>query len=73
MLKIETKSFEIEIDGDRGCFEHKHLGDEVGGGLWFEGKELIDYDGVYSLPKEVAAKLKELGYKLPDGCCDEES
>jgi len=72
MLKIKTKNFEIEIDGNKGYFEHVHFGDEVGGGLWFEGKELVDYDGVYSLPKEVADKLKKLGYKLPDGCCDEE-
>jgi hypothetical protein len=32
------------------------------GGLWFDGKELIDYDGVFSLPVCVINKLKELGY-----------
>jgi hypothetical protein len=33
-------------------------------GLSFEGKELSDYDGVFSLPKEVAVMLKEMGFKV---------
>ncbi len=32
------------------------------GGLWFDGKELTDYDGVFALPVCVINKLKELGY-----------
>jgi hypothetical protein len=32
------------------------------GGLWFDGKELTDYDGVFSLPVCIIEKLKELGY-----------
>lgn len=32
------------------------------GGLWFDGKELTDYDGVFALPGCVIDKLKELGY-----------
>lgn len=32
------------------------------GGLWFKDKELIDYDGVFSLPKTICEKLRELGY-----------
>ena len=32
------------------------------GGLWFEGTSLTEYDGVFSLPKEVIAMLKALGY-----------
>ncbi len=43
-----------------------------GGGLWFEphtaenfdliALELVDYDGVYSLPRDVATALESLGY-----------
>lgn len=32
------------------------------GGLWFEGKELTDYDGVAGLPVCIIKKLEELGY-----------
>lgn len=32
------------------------------GGLWFDGKELTDYDGVFALPVCIIEKLKELGY-----------
>ena len=34
------------------------------GGLWFEGKELVDYDGCYELLKEVAMAVKDLGYDV---------
>jgi len=36
------------------------------GGLWFEDKTLIDYDGCYELPEEVQLALKELGYSLEE-------
>jgi len=64
--RVETKNFYIELKGQRGYFEHFRLGDMCGGGLWFKGKVLVDYDGVYSLPTEVANKLRELGYKVPE-------
>jgi hypothetical protein len=32
------------------------------GGLWFDGKELTDYDGVFALPECIIEKLKELGF-----------
>jgi len=35
-------------------------------GLWFEGKELSDYDGVFSLPREVGEILKDVGYVVSD-------
>lgn len=61
---INTKKFEMKIDTNAqyGFFEHNELGDECGGGLWFEGLELVDYDGVYELPKEVREALKAEGY-----------
>lgn len=33
-------------------------------GLEFDGKDLVDYDGVFELPDEVAETLKEAGYKV---------
>jgi hypothetical protein len=36
------------------------------GGLWFEGKTLVDYDGVYSLPEEIVELLENNGFN-----CDE--
>lgn len=61
---LSTSNFEVRIDegAQYGYFEHKDLGDECGGGLWFEGDELVDYDGVFSLPKEVAEALLAAGY-----------
>jgi len=37
-------------------------------GLWFEGKELSDYDGVFFLPREVGEMLKDAGYAVPEDC-----
>jgi hypothetical protein len=34
-------------------------------GLTIEDGELVDYDGVCSLPRELAEILKELGVKVP--------
>lgn len=45
-----------------GYFEHDVHGE--GGGLWFKGKELNDYDGVSCLPRDVAKALISLGYKV---------
>jgi hypothetical protein len=48
-LRTQQGKFETVINpwDDFGYFEHEDYGDEWGGGLWFEGKNLIDYDGVY--------------------------
>ena len=57
----ETKNFDvgISVEGDRGYFEHHRYGEEVGGGLWFEDGELIDYDGTFELPMEVLIELRD--------------
>lgn len=71
-MKFETENYYGEIwsdpDRDRGWFEHKVEGDSQGGGLWFDGKELIDYDGVFALAKELCEKLREMGYVVSDDC-----
>lgn len=63
MLVVHTENFEVGIHDDkrRGYFEHNELGDECGGGLWFHDGALIDYDGVYELPREVIRTLAANG------------
>lgn len=34
------------------------------GGLWFDEKELVDYDGVFELPEEILDKLEEWGFNV---------
>jgi len=34
--------------------------------LWFEGKTLTDYDGVFELSQHVMNKLKEWGYDVSE-------
>lgn len=67
-VKIEV-TVSIHEDGSTGWFEFYDLetgGDDwyAGGGLWFKGKTLVDYDGTFSLPKVVADKLEEWGYEV---------
>jgi|SaaInlStandDraft_4_1057021.scaffolds.fasta_scaffold41058_4 hypothetical protein len=59
----ETDHYEIGITnaGECGYFEHKMLGDDKAGGLWFKDGALVDYDGVYYLPNEVAKELNKRG------------
>ena len=63
-LRTHKGKFEVVINPAEnfGYFEHEDYGDEWGGGLWFEGKSLTDYDGVYELPAEVVTGIRELGY-----------
>ena len=37
-------------------------------GLFFEGKELSDFDGIFYLPREVGEMLTEAGYIVPQEC-----
>jgi len=62
---IDTRNFEICIDlnAKYGYFEHKLLGEDCAGGLWFdECMFLQDYDGVYELPSEVIRELSSRSY-----------
>ena len=68
MNRISCNNFVLEIDASsmRGFFEHTSLGDECGGGLWFERDKsgrltLVDYDGVADLPDDVAGALMKAG------------
>ena len=55
----------VDEDGDPVGFEHSQYGDEGGsGGLWFDGTHLVDYDGVYNLPKGVIDICERLGFNM---------
>lgn len=54
-----------------GWFEYSDIktgGDNIyaEGGLWFDGHELVDYDGVYELPVEILDKLESLSYDVSE-------
>ena len=59
----ETRNYEVglSLDGTRGYFEHRAVGEDLGGELLFKDGALIDYDGVFSLPREIAVELKDRG------------
>jgi len=68
MKNLATENYTIVLRNDEktGWFEHNTLGEDSGGGLWFEGKNLRDYDGVYELPIEVQQALASDGYTHKD-------
>lgn len=70
---IPCPGFTLEVDVVKlyGWFEDDEVGDENGGGLWFElmpdGRlELTDYDGVVELPAAVKAALIAEGIHVDD-------
>lgn len=66
-MKVTTDNFTVEIFDEtplRGYFEHNELGDNCAGELLFEGKNLIDYDGVFELPTDVIWAVRKLGFHV---------
>lgn len=75
-VMLETPNYTVKVDPAEkyGFFEHNTLGDEKAGSLWFDLHEsstpgdngrvldLIDYDGVFSLPKQVTLALRNAGF-----------
>jgi hypothetical protein len=70
---------DVELEGtigyraedDYGWFEFYDVesgGEEwyAEGGLWFEGNELTDYDGVFSLPPFIFKYLKSKGFNVDE-------
>jgi hypothetical protein len=56
---------------DYGWFEiydTESGGDEwyAEGGIWFEGMKIVDYDGVFALPRCIIEKLKEMSYDVSE-------
>ncbi|CAB4121880.1 hypothetical protein UFOVP26_40 [uncultured Caudovirales phage] len=69
--QVTVGDWEVQVDSGAkyGFFEHQKTG--AGGGLWFEDEKdvldeiqvtLRDYDGVYELPRQVAAALLMMGF-----------
>ena len=60
----------LDIDGEYGSWEYQEDEDDeetyMEGGIWFDGKQIEDYDGCFELPEEVVAALNELGYSIDD-------
>ena len=58
------------MDGEYGSWEYQEDEEDEEtyseGGLWFEDKKLVDYDGCYELPEEVKLALDDFGYKFED-------
>jgi hypothetical protein len=65
-LEVVLFTRENETDPCLAELASEDYGAEIG--FAFEGKELIDFDGAFSLPGEVARLLRELGYVVPDEC-----
>jgi hypothetical protein len=71
LLTVPTRGVEVvlhtrENEKDPCCAEvisGEHYA-EIG--LWFEGKELADYDGVFFLPREVDQMLTDAGYVVAE-------
>lgn len=62
--RAEGTRWNVQVDpvAQYGYFEP--ISGAEGGGLWFERKELMDYDGHTCLPKEVGSLLRTLGYTV---------
>jgi hypothetical protein len=65
----QTYAWEVVVHPDKnhGYFEGYNVTKGEGefhveGCLWFEGKVLVDYDGVFCLPDEVDFSLQSMGY-----------
>lgn len=72
-LTVPSKGVEIllhtrENEGTPCCAEIISGDHYAEIGLSFEGKELVDYDGVFSLPRELGEILTEAGYSVPEDC-----
>ena len=65
-IKLVTEKFCIDINvcTGQGYFEHIVRGDDCAGSLLFDGKTLLDYDGVPDLPKDVRQALAAAGYSM---------
>ena len=68
MITIETTNYEIckASDSNHGFFEHKKLGDDYAGGLWFNNNKLIDYDGCFEIDEEITDALTTAGFDVSE-------
>ena len=64
-METQVNNWKVVIGHDpnrpeQGYFENQLSGTE--GELTFEGKTLVDYDGVFELPKSVILAIRQLGF-----------
>ena len=69
---LSVPEWDIRINTEEQCGYFEWVGgtnedDEITGGLWFEGKVLVDYDGEFSLPDAVLNALISNGYEVKHG------
>jgi len=72
----EQENIELQVtiginSDDYGWFEIYDTetgGDEwyAEGGIWFKGMTIVDYDGVFALPRCIIEKLKEMSYDVSE-------
>jgi hypothetical protein len=55
-----------DVDSDATDNWYDDDGGSVGIGLWFDGKTVTDYDGVFEIPKQAVEMLEENGYNCDD-------
>ena|SRR5690606_1874247 len=62
-----TSTMELftDDDGTPKGIEWDNPVDTVWIGLWFEGKELEDYDGVFELPPQAIKLVRKAGFEVP--------
>lgn len=62
--KQQVGDWLVEVDTEKqyGYFENQEHGGE--GGLWFTNNELVDYDGVYEIPKQVVMALQSMNLNV---------
>ena len=71
-LKADGRRWNVAISPATSYGYFEPASGEEGGGLWFDGRNLIDYDGQFVLPREACDLLVSLGYHVdadfyPDG------
>lgn len=72
-LTASSKGVEVVLRVRENCIA-PHCSEIISGehyaaiGLTFDGKVLIDYDGVFFLPSEVGEMLKDADYEVPKEC-----
>ena len=59
---VSPSKWRAYVRGSHGYYEHDNYGE--GGGLTFEGKTLVDYDGMAVLPKNVIKALRKGGFRV---------
>ena len=58
------KASRVQIDPAQSYGYWERADGSEGGGLWFNGKELVDFDGAFELPAVVKDQIVTLGFTV---------